>query len=113
MKPNWNEMTAKNFKPSEDMLSAAAAVFTTMAYVRTVRPIVEEYQKKILEAYELWSTETERRSRKRITDPKETFLLSEDDFNFYLAECHEAQLEAELKTESPDPCAHFALALFC
>ncbi len=97
-----------NFTPSQDMISAATAVFTAMAYVQTIEPIVRGYQKKILDKYKFkidkrW-TENKRRNPGIITDPKRAYLMSDDDFKFYLEELNEERKKAGLRVENPEFC---------
>lgn len=102
-------MNSKEFTPSEDMKSAARGCFLAMAYTGTVRPIVEGYQHDILSEYQ-FRTDVEQYDGKRVypdkvvLNPDHTYMLTEDDFAFYLAECRTAQSAAGLKTESRDHC---------
>jgi len=99
-----------DFEPTNDMKSAARAVFFAMAYVETIRPIVKKYQHDILKKYKFRTSNEKIESGRRlfpdeiVTDREHVYMLSRDDFNFYLEECRVAQKEAGLKTDSPDHC---------
>lgn len=102
--------TAKTFKPRPDQINAAKLVFAAMAITQTIRPIVEGYQRAILEAHQ-WPTAakwTELKGRpieqKPITDPAHAYLLEDDDFAEYLRLCGIAQAEAKLTTRRPENC---------
>lgn len=96
-------------KITDDMVSAAEAVFLTMVYEDSVRPIVEGYKRKILaeERYHVAEEWHERRGvdfAEEITDPKHSWLMEDNDFQHYLRRCREEQAKAGLKTKSPDHC---------
>jgi hypothetical protein len=100
-------MINKNFKPTNTMKSAAKAVFLSMAYTQTIRPIVEGYKRKILQKCKFkidpkfWN---EYEQDKTITDPKKAYLMTENDLAIYLKECQTEQKKAGLKTEKPEYC---------
>ena len=98
----------KDFKPTEAMRTAAKVVFLAMAYTETIRPIVEGYQKEILDFYQ-WEIAPEwadRRGSKEtiILDPDRTYLLTEDDFTLYMKECAVAMDKASLTVDNPEHC---------
>ncbi len=99
-----------DFTPTEDMKSAATATFLAMAFVETVKPIVKGYQHEILNTYQWRTSDKELGTRGRlyddeiVKDPDHTYMLPDEDFQLYLAECREAQARAGLKTDNPDHC---------
>ena len=100
-------MIKKSFTPSPQMVSTALTVFQAMAFVQTIRPIVKGSQRKILEAYKFkvakkWIDRG--MPDEIITDPKHSYLMSDDDFKFYLAECNEARKAANLHVENEEFC---------
>ena len=106
MKITKEEM--KNFKPTDAMLTATRNVFVTMAFEKTVRPIVEGYQKDIL-AFWKFKIAPEHINRGHeeneiILDPKNSYLMGDDDFKLYLAECNDARKKAGLKVDNPEHC---------
>lgn len=100
-------MNKKSFIPSAQMVSTALTVFKAMAFVQVIRPIVEGYQKKILDTYKFkiarkWTDRG--RPCEIITDPKHSYLMSDDDFKFYIAECNEARKDANLHVKNEEFC---------
>jgi hypothetical protein len=100
------------FTPTHEQISTAKAVFMAMAITKTIEPIVKGYEKKILEAHQ-WTNkgEVERLKKhgheaveKIILDPKDSFLLSDEDFLIYDAECKKERDKAKLKVESDEFC---------
>lgn len=98
----------KNWQPTEAMITAAHNVFVTMAFEQTVKPIVEGYQKDILSFWRFKiAPEHVTRGHKKdeiILNPKHSYLLSDDDFKLYLAECNDARIKAGLKVDNPEHC---------
>ncbi len=97
----------KEFKPTPQMISSAMTVFQAMAYVQTIRPIVEGYQKKVLDLYKFKvAPENVEKGRtcEVITDPKYAWLMSEKDFREYHAECNEERKAANLHVENENHC---------
>jgi hypothetical protein len=67
------------------------AVFTAMAFVETIRPVVEGYQREILnmmQAHIAPKNIIRGRQDEIILDPENTYLMKEDDFAEYIDECH-------------------------
>lgn len=91
---------------TQDMITAAENVFTAMAFVETIRPIVEGYQKEILAKYQFRVAPEFKRHEKNkvILDPKDTYLMADNDFKVFLAECHEARQAAKLHVEKEEFC---------
>lgn len=87
-----------------DMKKAAELVFVAMAWTETVRPIVEGYQRLILEDMQApvaatWS-ERVRGDQKIITNPEHTYLMEEGDFAIYLARTKEERDQAGLHVDN-------------
>jgi hypothetical protein len=89
------------FKPTAAMITAAETVLMAMAYTETVRPIVEEYQKKSLAFWRFKMAEKHKIRRGNeavqdeiILDPKKSYLLDDHDAENYYKDCHEAALKA-------------------
>lgn len=106
-----SSLAGKAFVPTEDMVAAAELVMHAMAAVDVIRPIVDGYRRRIL-AEKQWQVRPdfqEKRSRrgcdeKVILDPKNAYLMSDEDFVVYDAKCKAARDEAELHVEDPDSC---------
>jgi len=102
-------MNAKDFRPTAEMIRAAENCFASMAYTETIRPIVEGYQKKILEDMQAplakeWQERKLAQDEPIILDIRHTYLMEADDFQTYLTRCREEQARAGLHTDSPDYC---------
>jgi len=110
LKYDIKQLKAKDFTPSDDMMHAAKTVFLCMAVVETVKPIVEGYQKKILAEMQAgpkaeWCEG--RRGLKPddlILDPERSYLLSDNDFQYYLKKCNEEREKAKLHVDNPEFC---------
>ena len=95
--------------PPADIVAAAESVFMAMTHESFIRPIVEEYQKKILE-YEKYPIAEKWQERRGATwedyikDPDKAYLMEDNDFKHFLKRCREEQAKAKLKTDSPDFC---------
>ncbi|MCA6372179.1 MAG: hypothetical protein IM631_12440 [Cytophagales bacterium] len=104
---------------TEDMVEAANTFCLAKALVQTVRPVVEGYQKEIL-ALNRFTNKGEvariaegaaKRGREPIQideavvlDPEYVFLLSDEDFKSFWAQCLERQKAAGLVTKSDEEC---------
>lgn len=101
------EMKAK-FVPTKTMIRAAEMVFATMAIVGTIRPVVEKYQAEILARGQWRVSEkfdgTRMGDDEVIVDPNLSYLMAEEDFALYHAQCKEARALANLKVEQEDQC---------
>lgn len=81
----------KNIKISDELIQAGEAVFSAMAYLDTVKPIVTEYQKAILERHqftnrkegEIRKTKISNNKEEIILNPNRTYLMSDEDFEIY------------------------------
>ncbi len=108
MKTISEEIKNKGFRPSPIMLLAAGNVFAAMAWVEVIRPVVEGYQREILNRHK-WHIAKEWSEKRGLPDkiilePNRAYLLEDEDFNIYLKECHEARNKAGLKVENDDFC---------
>lgn len=97
----------KQFKPTEEQIRLAEAVFTAMAFELTVRPIVEAYETAILAKHQFriakeWVDHN--MADRVILDRKDSFLLSAEDAKVFYAECFAARDAANLKVSNPEFC---------
>lgn len=88
----------KEFIPTQNMIDAAKAVFVAMAMVQTLEPIITGIQRKLLEEGKYpcdskWS-ERARSDGEYITDPNQSYLMSEKDSKKYLDLLHEEIIKA-------------------
>ena len=75
----------------ETIIIVGRAVFTAMAFVETIRPVVEGYQREILnmmQAHIAPKNIIRGRQDEIILDPENTYLMEEKDFTEYIDECH-------------------------
>lgn len=103
----------KKFEPTKDMVAAAALVMHTMAAVDVIKPIVDGYRRRILEEGQ-WQVKPEFRDKMSrrggglgeevILDPKNAYLMSDENFAIYDAKCKAARDEAGLHVEDPEFC---------
>jgi hypothetical protein len=96
-------------KIAPDAAKVGKAVFMAMAYVDTIRPIVDGYQRKILteEKYayaEKWHDRMGKTYAEWITEPNETYLMEENDFAHYAKRCNEEMTKAGLRVEKEGNC---------
>jgi hypothetical protein len=72
-------------------ITAMKGLFQAIAYTETLRPIIEGKQREIIEFYKFEISEENRRNEemKIISEPKNMYLSSEQDFKIY---CDELQL---------------------
>ena len=99
--------TLRTFKPSAVQIECALTVFKCMAFVDTIRPIVEGYEKKILaemkakpsKQYRGWDGVCE-----YIAEPKDSWLLTDEDAQIYYRRCNEEREKAGLYVENPEFC---------
>jgi len=96
----------KNFKPNSEMLESAEVVFLSMAYVETIKPIVENIQKKVLNKHKFKVAKKYRNYEKDkiITEEKYSYLMSNEDFKIYHNECRTLEDEKGLKVSNPEFC---------
>jgi len=88
-------------------IKAAQNLFMAMAWAETVRPIVTGYKKAILKNHQ-WHIAKEWTDKgmpdEIVLDPEHTYLLEENDFTVYLAECNEERKKAGLYVKSDEYC---------
>lgn len=101
---------AKKFSPTNEQIEAAQAVFLGMAWLGTVKPIVEDYEHAIL-AENKWPIAqkwVERAGRgfeaKTITQERDSYLMEDAAFAEYVRLCKDAQEKSGLKTRHPENC---------
>lgn len=101
----------KSFRPTAEQIKFAELLLMAQAFVETIRPIVEGYQKAILAKHNFTNQRTVERFVHRgaapvevILDPKRSFELSDNDFAVYLKECNEARISARLQVDDPNHC---------
>jgi hypothetical protein len=82
------------------MIQAAKTVFEAMAYEQTIRPIVEEYQTKVLAEINGVNQYT----GKPVTEPKHAYNLNDADFQIYCTRINEERIKAGFQVPDPDHC---------
>ena len=101
------------FTPTKEMKQAAKVVFMAMAWTETVKPIVKNIQKRVLEenkypySGELVDKLTRLQNKKfaeYIKNPAESYLMAESSFLDYHKKCRELEDKAGLKVGNPDFC---------
>lgn len=85
---------------TNNMILAAKDVFLSMAWEQAIRPVVEGYQKQILDRNKF----TDKRTKEVILDPKHTYMMSDEDFAVYLKEIEVCREAAGLKIRSEGNC---------
>lgn len=89
------------------MIAAAETVFKAILLVETTRPIVEKYQRDIL-AEVNWPVRDEFVRHgivgAFITDPKDSYLISEENFGTYAKRCDRAREAAGLSVGKEGNC---------
>lgn len=110
---NIENKAAEPFKPTADMIAAAEAVFVAEAFEQTLRPIVEDYKRKIL-SERVWHMSPDIRAGvrrtgdmpidTRITDIRYAWMMSEADFAEFARLCNAARITANLVVESEAHC---------
>ena len=95
------------YKPTPEMIATGENLFLAMAYERTVRPIVEGYERKIL-AERSWEVAPEQQAVpgevEYVTDINMTWLMKGDAFNAYRKRCNEERIAAKLDSAIDDSC---------
>lgn len=96
-----------NFVPPAAVVRAAESVIMAMAIVDTVRPIVRQYQQRILREGQ-WRIARQwielKMDDQVILDPKNDYLLEPRDAALYYARCNEAREAAKLTVEQVGNC---------
>lgn len=101
-----NQLDRTNqFEPNPTQIAAAQLVFMSMALLQTVEPIVTAYKNAIL-AEGQWriGRHQDRLGDGVVTDHKQSYLLSDEDFATYDALCKQARDQAGLVVEDTEQC---------
>jgi hypothetical protein len=103
-----SEKSAPSFTPSDVQVQAAQALLVAIAHEGTVRPVVEGYQKAILQKHQFKISEKNvcegARKDEVIIEPKFSWLLSEEDFAIFHEESIAARDALGLHVRAPDNC---------
>lgn len=92
--------TTAKFTPTKEMIETANNLVLAMAWTNTIRPTVEAYQLKILKIMQ----PKHKRTGEIITDPKHSYLMSDEDFLIYLERINEERKKADLNVENDEQC---------
>lgn len=97
-----------SFTPTDRQIRAAENLFLSMADEECVRPVVEAYQAEILARHQFhidqrWIVEMSMPDR-IILHPKDSYLLSKEDWFAYDKECKQAAASANLRVSNPNNC---------
>lgn len=102
---NANTLATIPFTPTPEMISAAECLLLAIAYERTIRPIVEGYEQKIL-AERKWEVKSEMQKEpgvmEYITGSNLTWLMSGEDFESFRKRCNEERVAANLVSAVDD-----------
>lgn len=106
MKHGVTDVMEKKFVPTAAMVDAAEDVFKTMAFLETIRPIVMKYQTEILQQgqWRIRPKYADRLGDKVILDPKDSYLMSEEDLAVFIDHCKVARDKAGLHVDHDDKC---------
>jgi hypothetical protein len=80
----------EKFNPSEEMVESARTVFAAMAMVETIKPIVQGYQRTVLEKHQFHIAKVwikKGMQDRIILKAEDTYLMADADFLVYLSEC--------------------------
>lgn len=94
------------FTPTNEQIVAAETAFLAKAHLSLIEPIVRAYQRKIL-ASNRWKADPEhcrRGESEVILDPKDAYLLPDDVFAVYDAQCKASSVAAGLHVDDPRFC---------
>ena len=101
------EQNEGELSPSESMVRAAERVLAAKARFDVVAPIVDAYQREILERHQ-WRVAREWVESGDddviVLNPEEAYLLEDADAAVFFSECTQSAAEARLGTELPDSC---------
>lgn len=100
--------TRERFTPdmiTANMKEAAKSLVCAMAYVQTIKPVVDAYHQKILDEMQpvvsdIWP----RIAGKRITDIRESYLMGDEEHTEYLRRVNEERIKAGFVVENEDYC---------
>ena len=94
----------KEFTPNNNQVSAARAVFVSMAYADTVREVVEKYQQEFLDTFRPENKKFPRYNVKIVKRLFDTYLMSDFDFDLYLDWCEDKAKENGFKIKERGYC---------
>jgi len=95
------------FEPTDRQIRAVEAVLSAMVREQSVRPVVETYQRMILEELRFKPSLTWDNCPglpEVVLDPNEDYFLGPEDMAVYMAECNAARDALGLVVSSPDHC---------
>lgn len=107
------EMSKKKFTPTIEQITAAQNVFSLMAAIEYLKPIVNGYKRKILKRHQFTDKRIQRLSEMHfgeytpnlVLEPEDDYQLEQQDFDLYMAEVNAARDKAGLKAGSrTNPC---------
>lgn len=88
------------FKPTKEQIQAAKDLFKAQVEVKVIRPIIIGYETKILADNQFKHA----RTNENITDPKDSWLMSDADFVKYNTLCNAARKAAGLHVDNEEYC---------
>lgn len=95
------------FSPTDEQIAAAEAVFLSMANLSLIKPIVREYQARILAEHQ-WTADPGlvgvEDTKQIVLNPDHNYLLRDEDSAVYFAECNRAREAAGLYVENEEYC---------
>lgn len=99
------KLSLKKEDVKAEMLESAKAVFAAKAIVDTIKPVVVANQKAVLAEMNvgcdpMWADDHEG----AILDPKDSYLMSDVDFEFYHDKVKELNDAAGFKVKNPELC---------
>lgn len=96
-----------DFVPTYEQVSAAERLLVAQARLDAVAPIVDAYEREILERHQ-WHIDSKYLEKgckdQVILDPAHAYLLNEQDAVVYFAECEAAAAQAGLLPKTPGNC---------
>jgi hypothetical protein len=95
------------FTPTDRQVRAAEILLAAMTHEQAIQPVVETYQRMILEQHQFKPSLTWDYCPglpEVVLDPNEDHYLGADDMAIYMAECHAARDALGLIVSSPDHC---------
>jgi hypothetical protein len=95
------------FTPTDRQVRAAEVLLAAITHEQAIQPVVETYQRMILEQHQFKPSMTWAYCPglpEVVLDPNEDHYLGADDMAIYMAECHAARDALGLAVSSPDHC---------
>lgn len=83
-----------------ELIAAVKLYFLAQAWTKTVRPVVEGYQRKILAIMQPINTF----DGTIITEPKHAYSMSDEDFKIYADNVNDERIKAKLEVPDPEYC---------